>query len=286
MHKAALLMVMFPEKIIDFHVHLFPDKLFDAIWDSFAKIYNWNIIHRYYYEGCIARLRQAGVGTIVYSNYAHRAGIAEGLNRWNIKILEEYEDLYCFAAYHPDDDNALEMAQRLLENPKIIGFKLQLLVQNIYPSDERLFPLYEMVIKKNKHILFHTGTGPVANKFVGLEPFLKVVKKYPELPATVAHMGAHEYTGFIGLLDRYPRLYLDTAFCFMSPPYAGYNLGPDYLEKYKSRILYGSDYPNLIMPREEEIENLLKMGLSREFYDKIFYDNGIALIRSLTGKIN
>jgi len=285
-YKAALLMIRIPEKIIDFHVHLFPDKLFDAIWDSFAKIYNWNIIHRYYYEGCIARLRQSGVGTIVYSNYAHRAGIAEGLNRWNIKILEEYEDLYCFAAYHPDDDNALEMAQRLLENPKILGFKLQLLVQNIYPSDERLFPLYEMVIKKNKHILFHTGTGPVANKFVGLEPFLKVVKKYPELPATVAHMGAHEYTGFIGLLDRYPRLYLDTAFCFMSPPYAGYNLGPDYLEKYKSRILYGSDYPNLIMPREEEIENLLKMGLSREFYDKIFYDNGIALIRSLTGKIN
>ena len=74
-------MVSFPEKIIDFHVHLFPDKLFDAIWDSFAKNYNWNIIHRYYYEGCIAHLRQAGVGTIVYSNYAHRAGIAEGLNR-------------------------------------------------------------------------------------------------------------------------------------------------------------------------------------------------------------
>jgi predicted TIM-barrel fold metal-dependent hydrolase len=279
-------MVMIPENLIDFHVHLFPDKLFDAIWDSFAKIYNWNIIHRYYYGECIARLKQSGVGTIVYSNYAHRAGIAEELNRWNIKILEEYKDLYCFAAYHPDDENALEMAQRLLENPKILGFKLQLLVQNIYPCDARLFPLYEIVIKKNKHILFHTGTGPVGNKYVGLEHFMKVVKKFPELPATVAHLGAYEFAGFFGLLDRCPRLYLDTAFCFMSPPYTGYNLGADYLEKYKSRILYGSDYPNLIMPREEEIENILKMGLSQEFYDRIFYDNGTALIRSLTRKIN
>jgi hypothetical protein len=61
-------------------------------------------------------------------------------------------------------------------------------------------------------------------------------------------------------------------------------LGPDYLEKYKSRILYGSDYPNLIMPREDEIENLLKMNLSQEFYDNIFYNNGTALISSLTGK--
>ena len=175
-------MVRIPEKIIDFHVHLFPDKLFDAIWDSFAKIYNWNIIHRYYYKECIARLRQSGVGTIVYSNYAHRAGIAEGLNRWNIKILEEYEGLYCFAAYHPDDDNALEMAQRLLENPKILGFKLHHLVQNFYPCDVRLFPLYEMVIRKNKHILFHTGTGPVGNKYVGLGTFHEGGKKIPGTP--------------------------------------------------------------------------------------------------------
>jgi hypothetical protein len=38
------------------------------------------------------------------------------------------------------------------------------------------------------------------------------------------------------------------------------------------------------MPWEDEIENLLKMNLSQEFYDKIFYDNGMALIRSLAGK--
>ena len=76
-------MAIIPAKIIDFHVHLFPDKLFEAIWDSFVRNYNWNIIHRYYYKECIARLRQGGVDIIVYSNYAHRAGIAEGLNRWN-----------------------------------------------------------------------------------------------------------------------------------------------------------------------------------------------------------
>jgi len=276
-------MVRIPEKIIDFHVHLFPDKMCDAIWDTFIKNYNWNIIHKYYYQECITRLRQAGVSTIVHSNYAHRAGIAEGLNLWNKKILQEYDNLYCFASYHPDDDHALEMAGRILENPKILGFKLHFLVQNFYPFDERLFPLYEMVIRNKKHLLFHIGTGPVGNQYVGLEHFTKVLEKFPELPATVAHLGAHEYAGFIGLLDRNPGLYLDTAFCFFSPPYDGYNLGPDYLEKYKSRLLYGSDYPNLIAPREEEIENLLKMGLSQEFYDKVFHDNGMALIRSLTG---
>jgi predicted TIM-barrel fold metal-dependent hydrolase len=275
-------MLGIPKKIIDFHVHLFPDKLFDAIWEAFFRQYNWRIIHRCYYRECIERLRQAGAGVIVYSNYAHRAGIAEGLNRWNVEILREYEDLYCFAAYHPDDDDALEMARKLLENPKILGFKLQLLVQNFYPFDERLFGLYEMVINKKKHILFHAGTGPVGNPYVGLEPFMKALDRFPDLPATIAHLGAHEYAGFMDLLDRYPGLYLDTAFCFLPAPYEGYNLGPGYLEKYKSRILYGSDYPNLITPWEAEIENLLKMNLSAEFYDRVFHDNGAALLRSLT----
>ena len=277
-------MALLPEKIIDFHVHLFPDKLFEAIWASFQKNYKWNIIHKYYYGECIRRLRDGGVDTIVYSNYAHRAGIAEDLNRWNEKILSENHNLYCFAAYHPDDESALEMAQRILENPQVLGFKLQLLVQNFYPHDERLFPLYEMVIRKNKRILFHTGTGPVGNKYVGLEHFTRAMKKFPELPANVAHLGAHEYRGFLDLLDCYPRLFLDTSFSFLPKPHAGYNLGTEYLEKHKSRILYGSDFPMLIMPREAEIENLLKMELSPELYNRVFYDNGNTLIRSITGK--
>jgi len=27
---------------------------------------------------------------------------------------------------------------------------------------------------------------------------MKVLEKFPELPATVAHLGAHEYAGFLG----------------------------------------------------------------------------------------
>jgi hypothetical protein len=110
------------------------------------------------------------------------------------------------------------------------------------------------------------------------------MEKFPELPANVAHLGAHEYRGFLDLLDCYPSLYLDTSFSFLPEPHAGYNLGPEYLENHKSRLLYGSDFPMLITPREAEIENLLKMDLSPEFYKRVFYDNGNTLIRSITGK--
>ena len=272
-----------PEPIIDFHVHLFPDRMFDAIWEYFLKNYAWDVKPRLYYRQCVEFLREHGVGPIVYSNYAHRAGIADGLNEWNLKTLEEFDELYCFGAYHPGDENALAMAARFLDHPKALGFKLQLLVQRFHPHDERLFPLYEMIMAKGKRLLLHAGTGPVGHEFVGLEHFRKLMERYPELPVNVAHMGALEYQGFMDLLDDCPNMMMDTAFVFFPGVEGGYNLGGELLEKHRDRIVYGSDFPNLLLPREAEIEGLLGYGLSREFYGKVFYGNGAELIRAHAG---
>ncbi len=275
-----------PSRIIDFHVHLFPDRMFDAIWDFFSKGYKWDVIYRMYYRECVTYLREQGVEKIVYSNYAHREGIAEALNEWNLKILDENPDLYCFAAYHPGDDNALAMADRVLAHPRVLGFKLQLLVQRFYPHDSRLFPMYEMVMERGKRILFHVGTGPVGNEFVGLAEFSRLLAHYPEIPANVAHMGALEYRGFMDLLEDHPALYFDTAFAFFREfqGRGGFDLGNEALEKYKGRILYGSDFPNLIMPRESEIGTLSEYGLSPEFYDRVFYRNALNLIDSIVNR--
>lgn len=279
-------MPQLPARIIDFHVHLFPDRMFDAIWDFFALGYKWDVIYRLYYRDCIEYLRKRQVVKIVYSNYAHREGIASGLNNWNLQILDEYPDLYCFGAYHPGDEQALFYAEKTLRHPRVLGIKLQLLVQRFYPHDERLFPLYEMVASMGKRLLFHVGTGPVGNEFVGLAEFRKLLSRYPDLPANVAHMGAYEYRGFLDLLDCHPSLYLDTSYAFFKEMQesGGFNLGGETLEKYSDRILYGSDFPNLILPRESEMETLLGYNLSPEFYQKVFHDNGLKLISAITGK--
>jgi hypothetical protein len=269
-----------PSRIIDFHVHLFPDRMFDAVWNYFSSGYRWDVIYKMYYRDCIKYLRERGVDKIVYSNYAHREGIAGSLNDWNVRILDNDPDLYCFAAYHPGDEEGLSMAEKVLDHPRVLGFKLHLLVQRFYPNDARLYPLYDLVIERNKRILFHVGTGPVGNEFVGLSEFRKLLERYPSLAANVAHMGAYEYSGFMGLLDEHPGLYLDTAFAFFRE-FQGmgmFDLGNEALEKHRNRIVYGSDFPNLIFPRESEIETLQGYNLSQEFYDSVFYRNAMSLI--------
>ena len=271
-----------PRKIIDFHVHLFPDRMFDAIWKFFSAGYTWDVIYKFYTPDCISYLRERGVETIVYSNYAHRPGIAESLNEWNMGLLDEYPDLYCFAAFHPGDADSLAMAGKVLGHPRVLGFKLQLLVQNFHPHDERLFPLYELVMDRGKRILFHVGTGPVGNEFVGIEHFRKLLARYPDIPANVAHMGAYEYRDFMDLLDYHPNIYLDTSFAFFKEfqDRGGFNLGNGPLEQHKDRIVYGSDFPNLILPRESEIDTLLGYGLTPDFYRQVFYENGKRILQS------
>ncbi len=274
-------MATLPGKIIDFHVHLFPDRLFDAIWKHFISDYGWDVIYHLYYRECVDHLRTRGVGLIAYSNYAHRKGMAKSLNEWNVRVLDEMPELYCFAAYHPEDEDGLEMAASLLDHPRILGFKLQLLVQRFYPHDERLYPLYELVMEKGKRLLIHTGTGPIGNEFTGVAYFKELMKRYPDLNITVPHMGALEYAEFGELLDGFPNLYLDTSYTFIPGMPEGFlasNLGVDFLEKYQDRILYGSDFPNVLFPREVEIDTLLGLNLSQSFYDKIFRQNALGII--------
>ena len=270
-----------PFPIVDFHTHLFPDKLSDAIRRQFVVDYGWGVLHDLYWRQTVEYLREHGVGPIIYSNYAHKKGVARSLNDWNIDILKELDDVYCFAAYHPDDDDGLAMAADLLSHPRIIGFKLQLLVQRFFPDDKRLFPLYELIMEKKKRLLLHVGTGPVGNEFVGIDPFKRLLARYPDLPANIAHMGGLEYDQFGALLDDHPALYMDTAFSFLAGAGLMFNLGNDFLEAHKDRILYGSDFPNVILPREEEIDALLGRNLSQDFYNAVFRDNGLALIEEL-----
>jgi uncharacterized protein len=267
-----------PHSIIDFHVHLFPDKGFEAIWQFFAA-QGMTIRYPYYSRRCIEYLTAQGVGIIVFSNYAHKPGIAGPMNDWNLDLLDQFPNLFCFAAYHPDDPKALPMVERMFAHPRVMGIKLHFQVQQIYPQDERLFPLYEKVIAHRKRLLLHIGNGPLGNEFVGFDHFQKVLKRYPDLPVNIPHMGCYEFRPFLELTENHPNLYLDTAFTFWPDQPFTFNLEPEQLEKYQDRIIYGSDFPNVVLPREGEIDTLLGFQLSQNFYQKIFYTNGLKLLR-------
>jgi predicted TIM-barrel fold metal-dependent hydrolase len=93
-------------------------------------------------------------------------------------------------------------------------------------------------------------------------------------------MGAFETRAALQLLGRYPHLHLDTTMAVTpaSLPYTGIDaevVRDADLVRHADRILFGSDFPNLPYPYEEERAGLWARDLPLDVYRQIFRDNAL-----------
>jgi predicted TIM-barrel fold metal-dependent hydrolase len=147
-----------------------------------------------------------------------------------------------------------------------------------------MLPVYERLVRLDRVLVIHVGTAPHTNEFTGLAGLARVLERFPELRAAICHMGAFETRLAFQLLDRFPRLHLDTTMA-MTPatvPYTGIDPGvvrDADLVRYADRILFGSDFPNLPYPYEAERAGLWARDLPLDVYRRIFHDNARAFFR-------
>ena len=68
--------------VVDAHVHLFPDRVFEAIWRWFDE-YGWPIRYKLHTpEQIAASCFSRGVSRVVALHYAHKPGMARSLNHF------------------------------------------------------------------------------------------------------------------------------------------------------------------------------------------------------------
>lgn len=271
---------------IDFHTHLHPEGLFRAIRRWFAERSDWKLEYPTDPEWVARFLGEQGVERFVFCSYAHKAGIARGINAWLQATARELPAGIPLGTVHPDDPDMLEAADEALEHFGFAGFKLHINVQRFFPDDPRMLPLYERVLALDRLLLIHVGTAPWPNGFDGFPRFERVMRRFPALKVVVAHMGAFETREFLGLMERCPNLYLDTTAAFAphtrlyGSPCGGRacEVSKAELIRWQDRILFGSDFPNTPYAYEEEREGLWQRGLPTDVYRKIFRDNAARLL--------
>ncbi len=268
---------------IDAHVHFFPPNVFKAIWDFFEKkdengrIKGWMINYKLPTGDLLTLLENKNVKAFTTYNYAHKEGVVNYINEWTYDFAKKYVNAIPFGCVWPSDKDLREYVTKLFDEYEFKGIKVQPLVQNFYPFDERLDPVYKIILDRGKWFTIHAGTAPYRNEFVGFAHFLKFIKKYPDMKIIVAHLGAFEYQDFFSLLDKHENLYLDTAMVFIPnnvfPERRLKYVTSELLLSYQDRILFGSDFPNIPYEYERSTKGLLKLDLPREFYEKIFFKN-------------
>ncbi|MDP2702066.1 MAG: amidohydrolase family protein, partial [Candidatus Rokubacteria bacterium] len=161
-------------------------------------------------------------------------------------------------------------------------------VQRFFPDDPRVLPVYERLLALDRLLLIHVGSAPWPNAFDGFPRFARVMDMFPRLKVVVAHMGSFETRQFMQLMERCPNLYLDTTMAFAPVRHEHRRIDTrlnhisvtnDDLLRWQDRIVFGSDFPNLPYPYEEEREALWLRDLPLPVFRKIFHDNAAALLR-------
>jgi predicted TIM-barrel fold metal-dependent hydrolase len=253
--------------MIDAHVHLFPDKLYDAVWRWFDAA-GWVIRDKLYADAAVDRLESSGVTRAVALPYVHRPGLARELNAFTGALARRRSLVVAGGTAHPLD---IDVGAILREAKEVHGarvVKQHCHVLAIAPDDPRMFPLYEACIELALPLVLHAGDGPALPGYPapprsvsGAARVEAVLVRYPELRLVVPHLGATEVPEFTTLLERHAGLYLDTAMA-MAAFAPGVVVGDrSLLARFPGRILFGTDFPHIPHPPEREREIVEGLGL-------------------------
>lgn len=253
--------------VVDSHVHLFPERLFEAIWRWF-EAYGWPIRHKLHTPDVITFLLSRGVERIVALQYAHRPGMARGLNTFMADVVAREPRVIGLATVLPGEPDARHILEEAFA-AGLSGVKLHCHVQCFSPDDESLQPLYEACALAGKPLVIHAGREPSSEHYrcdprllCAADHIERVLRDHPRLRLCVPHLGVDEMDDYERLLGRHDNLWLDTTMVLAD--YLPWKVPPRLLAARPDRILYGTDFPNLPYAWDREIKKLTAMGLRED----------------------
>ncbi len=274
----------YPGGFIDIHSHFFPYKMFTAVWEYFEK-HNWSIHYKDTPENLAMTLRGFGAERFTVLNYLHKPGLRDGLAEWTRDFAASQPGAIPFGTLFPGEDGNISAARRWFDEWNFMGLKIQPLVSRRPIQDPSMYPVFELMQERGKWLIAHAGTAPYPNEFTHLRFLEIMLSDFPGLNTILCHMGGYEYDLALDMLERFPRLFLDTTMIFVRTNVfdSAYPLPSERLLSYSDRLLFGSDYPNIPYPYEESVNGLLRLELGEVFLTKVFRENAERIFNLSSG---
>jgi len=250
--------------VVDAHVHLFPDAVFDALWTWFEN-HAWPVRYKLRTPQVIRFLLDRGVSHVVALHYSHKPGMARVLNRYIAEVCATEPRVIGLATVLPGEPQAVQILEEAFAMG-LRGVKLHCHVQCFAPDAPQLHEIYATCAKHQKPLIMHAGREPKSEHYkvdpytvCAVERVERVLVDHPTLKLCVPHLGADEFDGYLRLLERHQNLWLDTTmmganYFAVQVPLRAFLARPD-------RILYGTDFPNLPYAWDREVKSLTALKL-------------------------
>ena len=253
--------------VVDAHVHLFPDRVFEAVWRWFDR-HGWPIRHKLHTPRVIEFLLGRGVTRLVALCYAHKPGMARALNHYMAAVQAGEPRVVGLGTVLPGEEGAAEIVAEAFALG-LHGLKLHCHVQAFAADSEGARAVYAACEAEGKPVIVHAGRSPASPAYpcdvhaiCTPDAIERVLRDHPKLRLCVPHLGADELDAYERLVTRYDNLWLDTTMVV-----GGYfkGLAPErVIFARPERMMYGTDFPNLPYAWDREIKAITKMGLKEE----------------------
>lgn len=271
--------------IWDAHVHLFPDRLFRAIWGWFEKFSISMPYTGLSRKEITVHLAGMGVEKAFLLVYAHKAGISLEINRWLYRFCRENPMYLPFGCVHPGDPNLELVIGEALDRYGFYGFKIQYQVLEMRADDPAFNPVYRALESRGRALVAHASTAPIPGPWLGMDKIEPVLAAYPGMTVQVAHLGHFEVGRAATLLRKYPNLYLDTAWGLGNSTME-VNLDEirDLILEFPDRVVYGSDFPIIMEDPRLTVEKIKQLSLPGPVTRGVLSDNAKGMVDRISGK--
>lgn len=263
--------------IIDFHTHIFPDKIAESTIRSLEERAGLTASTNGTLSGLLASMETAGVDMSVILPVVTKPSQFETVNTFAASVNEQYEGkLLSFGGIHPDTEDYKKELDRIKELG-LKGIKLHPDYQGVMIDDIRYMNIIEYADALGLIIITHAGIDIGLPDPVHCPPdkMRKVIDTLHPKKMVVAHYGGWNQWEEVYEYLAGENLYLDTAFTF---DYIKEDMFYKILEKHGSdKVLFATDCPWGY--QKKDVESLKKMNLTDEVKNEILYKNAMNLLK-------
>lgn len=256
--------------IIDFHAHIYPEKIAGKAAAAIGEFYNIPMSR----EGTVKTLlesgQKGGIGRFVVFSAAIVPEKVQTVNDYIASSCRENPELTGFGTLHPDMKNPQDEIERLI-GLGLRGLKFHPDMQRFNIDDERMMNIYA-ASEGRLPVIFHTGDY----RYTYSHPsrLARVLDNFPKLCAVAAHFGGWSIFDIAYDYFHSRKCYFDVS---SSLPFIGKRHAAELIRSYGAeRFLFGSDYP--MWDPSECVKEFMEVTLTDSERELILWKNAAALL--------
>lgn len=264
-------------KLIDFHAHIYPEKIAAKAVQSVGDFYNLAMDGDGTAENLLHQGKEFSVKGYVVHSVAVDENHVETVNNYIASECERHKEFYGFGTMHVAYPNKLEELNRI-KSLGLKGLKIHPDTQHYNMDDPGMDEVYDYLSGEGLPLLVHCGD--YRYDFSHPRRLAHILNRFPRLIVVAAHFGGWSLWDLALEFLKDKNCYLDTS---SSIPMLGTVRAEELIRIYGAeRLVFGTDFP--MWGLKEELAYFDKMSLTEEEQELIFYQNAAKILKIQEGK--